>query len=46
MYQNKVTKYISVGNTFHQATMHARIFCICFAITWIRLMVKSRPIWI
>jgi len=27
--KNEVTKHFSVGNTFRQATMHARIFCIC-----------------
>jgi len=43
MDQNEVTKHFLVGNTFRQATMHARIFCICYAITWIRPMVKSRP---
>jgi len=43
MYQNEVTKHISVGNNFCQATMHARIFCICCTMAWIRLMVKSRP---
>jgi len=42
MNQNKVTKHFSVGNTFRQTTMHARIFCICCAMTWIRPMVKSR----
>jgi len=26
-----VTKHFSVGNTFRQATMHARTFCICCA---------------
>jgi len=41
--QNETTKLFSVGNTFHQATMHARIFCICCAVTWIRPMVKSKP---
>jgi len=35
MDQNEVTKHLSVGNTFCQATMHARIFCICCAKTWI-----------
>jgi len=28
MDQNDVTKHFLVGNTFRQATMHARIFCI------------------
>jgi len=42
MDQNEVTKHFSVGNTFRQATMHARIFCICCAMTWIRPMAKSR----
>jgi len=31
MDQNEVTEHFSVGNTFRQATMHARIFCICCA---------------
>jgi len=39
---NETTKLFSVGNTFRQATMHARIFCICCAMTWISPMVKSR----
>jgi len=43
MDQNEVTKHFSVGNTFRQATMHARIFYICCAMTIIRPMVKSRP---
>jgi len=42
MDQNEVTKYFSVGNTFRQATMHARTFCICCAMTRIRPIVKSR----
>jgi len=42
MDQNEVTKHLSVGNTFLQATMHARIFCICCATTGIRPMVKLR----
>jgi len=42
MDQNKVTKHFSVGNTFRQAIMHAQIFCICCAMTWISPMVKSR----
>jgi len=42
MDQNEVTKLLSVGNIFLQATMHTRIFCICYAMTWIRPMVKSR----
>jgi len=29
MDRNEVTKHFSVGNTFRQATMQARIFCIC-----------------
>jgi len=36
MDQNEVTEHFSVGNTFRQATMHARTFCICCAMTWIR----------
>jgi len=28
---NTFTKLFSVGNTFRQATMQARIFCICCA---------------
>jgi len=42
MDQNEVTKHFKVGNTFLQATMHARTFCICYAMTWIRPMIKSR----
>jgi len=42
MDQNEVIKHFSVGHFFAKATMHAQIFCICCAITWIRLMVKSR----
>jgi len=41
--QNETTKLFSVGNTFFQATMHACIFYICYAMAWIRPMVKSRP---
>jgi len=40
MDQNEVTKHFLVGNVFRQATMHARIFCICCAMAWIR------PIWL
>jgi len=43
MDQNKVIKHFLVGNTFFQVMMHAQIFCICCAMTWNRLMVKSRP---
>jgi len=39
--QNETTKLFSVGNTFRQATMQARIVCICCVMTWIRPM--SRP---
>jgi len=31
--QNEVTKHFSVGNTFRQVTMHARIFCIYYTMT-------------
>jgi len=31
MDQNEVSKHFSVGNTFCQATIHARIFCLCCA---------------
>jgi len=39
---NEVTKHFSVGNTFRQETMHAWVFCICYAMTYTSSMVKSR----
>jgi len=41
--QNETTKLFSVGNTFRQATMQARISCVCCAMAWIRSMVNLRP---
>jgi len=41
MDQNEITKHFSVGNIFRQVTMHARTFCICCAITWIKPMVNQ-----
>jgi len=44
MDQNEVTKHFSVGNTFRQTTMHARIFCISCAITWLGLWLNQDPL--
>jgi len=45
MDQNEVTKHFSVGNTFRQATMHARNFGTVAQRHELGLWLNQDPIW-